>query len=111
MISKLRSPVSPPPALDVSIKTMATLRTYEFAEVRRRSLELELADLLRRAQDRADADRRRDLVAYDEVLREMGPEIANREARPPIEHRRHVEAAIAKLFADIGYVPDNGRAE
>lgn len=57
-----------------------------------------------------DADRRRDLVTYDEVLREMGPEIANREARPPIEHRRHVEAAVARMFADIGYVPDTGRA-
>lgn len=57
-----------------------------------------------------DADRRRDLVTYDEVLREMGPEIANREARPPIEHRRQVEAAVARIFADIGYVPDTGRA-
>jgi len=52
-----------------------------------------------------DADRRRDLVAYDEVLREMGPEIALREARPPLEHRQRVDAAVAKLLAEVGYVP------
>lgn len=56
-----------------------------------------------------DADRRRDLVPYSEVLQEFGLEIANREARPPIEQRQRVDAAIAKIFADIGYVPD-GRA-
>lgn len=54
-----------------------------------------------------DFDRRRDLVAYDEVLREFGPEIAHREARPPIERQR-VEAAVAKLLAEVGY--DTGRA-
>ena len=40
--------------------------------------ELEVA-----AIEYAEADRRRDLVPYDEVLREFGPEIADREARPP----------------------------
>jgi len=55
-----------------------------------------------------DADRRRDLVPYDEVLREMGPEIADKEARPPVEHRRRVDAAVAKVLADVGY--DTGRA-
>lgn len=56
-----------------------------------------------------DADRRRDLVAYDEVLREMGPEIANREARPPLHHRRHVDAAVASVLDSVGYETD-GRA-
>lgn len=46
----------------------------------RAAFQLELA---RRAQDRADADRRRDLVPYAEVLAEFGKEIADREARPP----------------------------
>lgn len=71
-------------------------------------LERDLSALVRRAQDRADADRRRDLVAYDEVLREMDPEIANKEARPPIEARQRVDAAVAKLLTDVGY--DTGRA-
>ncbi|CAM5763277.1 hypothetical protein [Bosea minatitlanensis] len=57
-----------------------------------------------------DADRRRDLVAYDEVLLEMGPEIALREARPPLEHRQRVDAAVARIFSDIGYKPGCGKA-
>ena len=50
-----------------------------------------------------DADRRRDLVAYDEVLREFGPEIANTQARPPLHHRRHVDAAVASVLDSVGY--------
>lgn len=50
-----------------------------------------------------DADRRRDLVAYDEVLREMGPEIANTQARPPLHYRRHVDAAVQLLLDSVGY--------
>jgi hypothetical protein len=57
---------------------------------------------------RNDADRRRDLVPYAEVLREFGPEIANREARPPVEHRRHIDAAVQRLLDSVGY--DTGRA-
>lgn len=60
------------------------------------------------ASVRSDADRRRDLVPYAEVLQEFGSEIANREARPPIEHRRHVDAVVAKMLADVGY--DTGSA-
>lgn len=55
-----------------------------------------------------DVERRRDLVPYAEVLREFGPEIAHREARPPIEVRQRVDAAVAKLLAEVGY--DTGRA-
>lgn len=57
-----------------------------------------------------DADRRRDLVPFDEVLREFGPEIANTQARPPVEHRRRVDAAVQRIFDSIGYRPDTGRA-
>jgi hypothetical protein len=56
-----------------------------------------------------DRDRRRDLVAYAEVLSEFGPEIANREARPPLEHRQRVDAAVAKLLDSVGYQHDAGR--
>ncbi len=56
-----------------------------------------------------DADRRRDLVPYSEVLREFGPEIAHREARPPIEQRQRVDAAVAKPLDSVGYQHDAGR--
>ena len=55
-----------------------------------------------------DADRRRDLVPFDEVLREFGPEIANTQARPPVEHRRHIDAAVQRLLDSVEY--DTGRA-
>ena len=73
-------------------------------------LEQDLSALVRRAQDRADADRRRDLVPYDAVLREFGPEIANKKARPPLHHRRHVDAAVQRLLDSVGYVPDERAA-
>lgn len=57
-----------------------------------------------------DADRRRDLVPYDEVLREMGPEIANREARPPVDKGRLAEQRLNTMFKRLGYRPDEGRA-
>lgn len=39
-----------------------------------------------RSSEQSEADRRRDLVPHAEVLREFGPEVANREARPPRGH-------------------------
>lgn len=56
-----------------------------------------------------DADRRRDLVSYSEVLAEFGLEIAHREARPPLAQRQRVDAAVANLLAEVGYVAE-GRA-
>lgn len=92
---------------------MVALQRFQVAsvaEVARRNLEKELTDLIRRSQaDRAERERLRDLVPYSEVLSEFGREIADREARPPVEHRQRVDAAVAKLFADIGYAPDTGR--
>ena len=111
MISNVRLPFPPASALEAAIRTMAALQRFQFAEVGRRNLEKELADLIRRSQaERAERDRRRDLVPYDEVLREFGVEIADREARPPLHHRRHVDAAVQRLLDSVGYVSDTGRA-
>ena len=59
------------------------------------------------AEDPRDADRRRDLVSYNEVLKEFGPEIAAREARPP---RSRIDELMAALFRELGYWPDYRRA-
>lgn len=109
MISNVRLPFPPASALEAAIRTKAALQRFQFAEVERRNLEKELTDLIRRSQaERAERDRRRDLVPYSEVLREFGPEIANTEARPPIEQRRRVDAAVQRLLDSAGY--DTGRA-
>ena len=57
-----------------------------------------------------DADRRRDLVPYNEVLREFGPEIADSEARPPVDKGRLAEQRLNTMFKRLGYRPDEGRA-
>ncbi len=53
--------------------------------------------------DEADRQRRRDLVPFSDVLREVGPAVARREARVPAHV---IEAEIREIFAECGYVAD-----
>lgn len=111
MFTKFQSPIPRPLVLEAALEKMATLQRFHLAEIVRCDLERELNKLIWHSQeDRAERERRRDLVPYDEVLREMGKEIAEREARPPVDKGRLAAQRLASMFEGLGYRPDEGRA-
>lgn len=71
---------------------------------RRRHAEAVRAELKDRWNDFvAEPGSIRDLVPFDEVLREFGPDVARREARVPAHV---IEQEIREIFAERGYVAE-----